>query len=96
MDLVVMNNHRMIIKESEMNENVKDLISAIASGDALETEQAFNAAMAEKISAKMDDMRIQVASTMFSASTDITDEIDTTDSVDATVEVGTEETGTEE
>lgn len=48
-----------------MSDSVKDLISAIVSGDAVGTEQAFNATMAEKISAKMDDMRISVAQNMF-------------------------------
>lgn len=48
-----------------MSETVHNLISAIASGNALETETAFNAAMAEKISAKLDDMRIDVAKGLF-------------------------------
>ena len=42
-----------------------ELINAIASGDSTATQNAFNAAMAEKISAKLDDMRIDVAKTMF-------------------------------
>lgn len=46
--------------------SVKDLINAIASGSAIETEQAFNQVMAEKISARLDDMRIEVAQNMFS------------------------------
>ena len=45
--------------------SVKDLINAIASGSAIETEQAFNSVMAEKISARLDDMRIEVAQNMF-------------------------------
>jgi hypothetical protein len=44
-----------------------ELINAIASGDAVATENAFNASMAEKISAKLDDMRINVAHRMFNA-----------------------------
>ena len=44
-----------------------ELINAIATGDAVATEDAFNAAMAEKISAKLDDMRINVAHRMFNA-----------------------------
>ena len=43
-----------------------ELINAIASGDAVAIENGFNAAMAEKISGKLDDMRINVAKTMFS------------------------------
>lgn len=45
--------------------SVKDLINAIASGSAIHTEQAFNQVMAEKISARLDDMRIEVAQNMF-------------------------------
>lgn len=44
-----------------MNENTLNLINAIAKGDAIETENAFQTAMAEKISVKLDDMRAQVA-----------------------------------
>ena len=45
--------------------SVEDLINAIASGSAVETEQAFNSVMAEKISARLDDMRVEVAQNMF-------------------------------
>lgn len=48
-----------------MSETVHNLISAIASGNALETETAFNAAMAEKISSRLDDMRVSVAQNLF-------------------------------
>ena len=48
-----------------MNENTLNLIRAIAEGDAHETEKSFQAAMAEKISAKLDDMRAEVAKNMF-------------------------------
>jgi hypothetical protein len=50
-----------------MSDSVKDLIAAIATGNAVDTEQAFNATMAEKISAKLDDMRVSVAQSMFKA-----------------------------
>jgi hypothetical protein len=43
-----------------------ELIDAISKGDAVGTEAAFNAAMAEKISGKLDDMRGNVAKAMFS------------------------------
>lgn len=42
-----------------------ELINAISQGNAVDTEAAFNAAMAEKISAKLDDMRIDVAKSMY-------------------------------
>ncbi len=44
-----------------------ELINAIASGSAVDTESAFNAAMAEKISAKLDDLRVNIAHNMFNA-----------------------------
>lgn len=53
-----------------MSDSVKDLIAAIALGDAAGTENAFNATMAEKISAKLDDMRISVAQNMFKPAVD--------------------------
>lgn len=46
-------------------DNVKNLIDAISVGDAVATEQSFGAAMAEKISAKLDTMRQDIAQTMF-------------------------------
>ena len=42
-----------------------ELIDAISKGNAVETEAAFNAAMAEKISARLDDMKAGVAQSMF-------------------------------
>ena len=47
--------------------NVKNLIDAIADGNALETESSFNTAMAEKISSRLETMRTDVASNMFKA-----------------------------
>jgi thymidine phosphorylase len=57
-----------------MNENTLNLINAIAAGDALETENAFNAAMAEKISTKLEDMRAQVAQNMFATQEAVVEE----------------------
>lgn len=48
-----------------MNENIQDLVNAMLTKDASKTESAFQAAMAEKISAKLDDMRQTVAQNMF-------------------------------
>jgi hypothetical protein len=48
-----------------MSESVKNLINAISAGSAIDTEEAFNSAMAEKISVKMDAMRQEVATNMF-------------------------------
>jgi hypothetical protein len=36
-------------------------------GNALETEKAFGAAMAEKLSTKLDAMRVNVAQSMFAS-----------------------------
>lgn len=43
----------------------KSLIDAIANKDATAIEGAFNAAMAEKISGKLETMRQEVAQNMF-------------------------------
>ena len=45
--------------------STKDLVNAIVLGDAIEIENAFQATMAEKISARLDDMRVDVAQNMF-------------------------------
>ena len=50
-----------------MNETVHNLVNAIAAGDALETQNAFAAAMAEKLSTRLDTMRAEVAQSMFTA-----------------------------
>jgi len=48
-----------------MSESVQNLVHAIQAGDALETENAFTAAMAEKLSTRLDGMRQSVAQSMF-------------------------------
>jgi hypothetical protein len=48
-----------------MSETVKQLVTAMLQKDAMATESAFQSAMAEKISAKLDDMRSSVAQSMF-------------------------------
>ena len=48
-----------------MSETIQNLVSAIASGNAIETENAFGAAMAEKLSSKLEDMRQGIAQSMF-------------------------------
>jgi hypothetical protein len=57
-----------------MNENTLNLIRVIAEGDALETEKSFQAAMAEKISAKLEDMRAQIAQNMFTTPETVAEE----------------------
>lgn len=46
--------------------STRDLINAIAAGDAIEIENAFNMTMAEKVSGRIDDLRIDVAQNLFS------------------------------
>ena len=50
-----------------MSETTLNLIKSIANGDALETEQMFASAMAEKLAVKLDDMRTGIAQNMFNA-----------------------------
>jgi hypothetical protein len=42
-----------------------DLVSAIINKDAVGIETAFNTAMGEKISSRLEDMRTDVAQSMF-------------------------------
>ena len=48
-----------------MNETVQNLVDAIKSGDAIATETAFANAMAERLSAKIDTMRMDISQSMF-------------------------------
>lgn len=48
-----------------MTQGVKNLIDAIASGDSLAIDAAFNSEMANRISERLDDMRTDVAQNMF-------------------------------
>ena len=48
-----------------MNENIQNLVAAMLAKDANGTQAAFQAAMAEKISDKLDDMRSVMAQNMF-------------------------------
>jgi len=53
-----------------MSETTQNLVYAIASGDALETQNTFAAAMAEKLSTRLDTMRQSVAQNMFAQATE--------------------------
>ena len=53
-----------------MSETVQNLVQAIKAGDALETENAFANAMAEKLSTRLDTMRQDVAQGMFTQATE--------------------------
>ena len=56
-----------------MSETTHNLIQAMADGNALETEKAFGAAMAEKLASKLDDMRAGIAQSMFAAKEEAVD-----------------------
>lgn len=69
------NKHNNQIKGNNMTQGVKDLIDAIATGDSIAIETAFNQEMATRISSRLDDMRIDVAKNMFA--TESVQEVDT-------------------
>ena len=50
-----------------MNESVKDLVNAIADGNAMETENSFAAAMSDKLSGMLDAKRQDMAKNMFAS-----------------------------
>jgi len=49
-----------------------DLVSAIINKDAVGIETAFNTVMGEKISSRLEDMRTNVAQTMFNTPEEVT------------------------
>lgn len=72
-----------------MTQGVNDLINAIASGDSVSIDAAFNAEMATRVSSRLEDMRVSVAQNMFS-------EQDTEKAEDEVAEVDTEVQDTED
>lgn len=78
-----------------MTDTVKELVDAMVQGNALETEKAFGAAMAEKLSGKLDDMRTNVAQTMFATEEEIETPVEDTEEV-AETEVAYEQPETTE
>ena len=79
-----------------MSDTVRELVDAMVAGDALETEKAFGAAMAEKLGSKLDDMRMEVAKGMFAGASEELDlnPVDTDfedEEVEETVEVEDED-----
>jgi predicted LPLAT superfamily acyltransferase len=76
-----------------MTQGVKDLISAIVEGDAANIDAAFNAEMATRVSAKLEDMRVSVAQNMFRVEqVEEATEEQVEETVEATEEVASEET----
>jgi len=78
-----------------MTDTVKELVDAMVQGNALETEKAFGAAMAEKLSGKLDDMRTNVAQTMFATEEEIETPVEDTEEV-AETEVADKQSETTE
>jgi hypothetical protein len=62
--------------------STRDLIDAIANGEATEVETSFNSIMAAKVSDKIDSMRNDVAQNMFASPAEETEEFETVDSED--------------
>lgn len=54
--------------------SVRDLIDAIASGDSIATQQAFEQEMMSRVAARIDDKRVEVAQNMFSSEEAIAEE----------------------
>ena len=77
-----------------MTESVKNLINAISEGDAVGIESAFNSAMAEKISARMEDLRVQVAQNMFA--NPVAEEVEETEAEEIEEELDFEDLSEEE
>ena len=71
-----------------MTQGVQDLIKAVNSGDSTEIDSAFNAEMANRISTRLEDMRVSVAQGMFATEQSVEE-----DQVEPSVEeVAVEET----
>jgi len=79
-----------------MTDTVRNLVDAMVQGNALETEKAFGAAMAEKLSGKMDDMRTDVAKNMFATEQEEVDLAPVEDTEEVEVSDEQEETSEEE
>lgn len=77
-----------------MTQGVKDLIAAIAAGDSVAIDAAWNAEMATRISSNLDDMRVSVAKNMFA--TEQTDEEEQEETDESVEEVESEEVESEE
>ena len=81
-----------------MTQGVQDLIKAINSVDSTEIDSAFNAEMANRISTRLEDMRVSVAQGMFATEQSVEEdqveeqetEVEVQDTADTPVEEQTE------
>ena len=78
-----------------MTQGVQDLIKAIDSGDSQAIDAAFQAEMANRISTRLEDLRVSVAKGMF-ATEQATEETPEETQTEETVEESTEEVAVEE
>lgn len=56
--------------------NVRELVDALIAGDSVAIDNSFNTVMADKVSAALDDYRVQVARNMFNPTTESIDSTD--------------------
>jgi hypothetical protein len=75
-----------------MTQGVKDLISAIAAGDSVAIDAAWNAEMANRISTKLDDMRVSVGKGMFATEQTVDEQEPESTEVESTEETQEQET----
>jgi hypothetical protein len=74
-----------------MTQGVQDLIKAINSGDSTDIDSAFNAEMANRISPRLEDMRVSVARGMFATEQSVEEpQVEVQDTADTPVEETTE------
>ena len=71
--------------------STRDLINAIADGEATQVEASFNDIMAAKVSEKLDAMRTDMAQTMFQTPGEPEDESEFEAEAETTAEDETEE-----
>jgi len=70
-----------------MTQGVQDLIQAIDSGDSSAIDAAFQAEMANRISTRLEDMRVSVAQNMFATEQSVEeDQVEVQYTADAPVE----------
>jgi len=74
-----------------MTQGVQDLIKAIDSGDSQTIDAAFQAEMANRISTRLEDLRVSVAQNMFATEQAAEEEVAEEVQAEETEEVAVEE-----
>jgi len=75
-----------------MTQGIQDLIKAIDSGDSQTIDAAFQAEMANRISTRLEDLRVSVAQNMFATEQAAEEEVAEEVQAEETEEVAVEET----